>query len=433
MAGWRRKSFILGFTLSLTSLALLALAYGLSVHFGPRDSTLSQAFYENELLFPVFSLDSKPNGASTDAVLRPENGMAASVFAVLWMMAVWGVVASAGALEERDSWIGLGVLSLSMVLVVAAVFHLRAVSQRQFDAIRNFITFRMVIQAKGNAEKLVRARTSITSGNSKPLGANNRNNSGEQEEGTKELEDGKADSLEAGGNFSRLISASEAARNLRSAEDALCACWDMKPEVNESVPSNNSLDEAYARVHACHEELSQAYLNEHLTRVAMLLFIVSSAKALKSQREIALRSLMNDLEHSLGFKIQPSSDPAAELANQTELCQKIRAFLEKRKREELEREREERLAAERELQRQERQRQAEAEAQRRREERERKRKQLEEIRRKREEERRRQEGPKEGHCRWSCRRGAERQAEAREQKQSKRKKNAEEWRKTNLN
>ena len=198
VAGWQRKSFILGFTLSLTSLALLTLAYGLSVHFGPRDSTLSQAFYENELLFPVFSLDSKPNGASTDAVLRPENGMAASVFAVLWMMAVWGVVASAGALEERDSWIGLGVLSFNGIGCCRCVSS-SGVSQRQFDAIRNLSLSGWLFKRR-NAEKVVRARTSITSENSKPLGANNRNNSGEQEEGTRAGRR-KSDSLEAGGNF----------------------------------------------------------------------------------------------------------------------------------------------------------------------------------------------------------------------------------------
>ena len=137
------------------------------------------------------------------------------------------------------------------------------------------------------------------------------NDNEEREEGKDDkVDDGHAD-LE-GGERPMLIltTVAEATRNLRAAEDALCARFvkDVGDAIDADGPAA-TLDQAYARLHASHEVLSHAYLNDYLSRAAMQLFIASAAKARKSQREIALRSLMSDLERSLGFTIQPSSDP----------------------------------------------------------------------------------------------------------------------------
>ena len=73
------------------------------------------------------------------------DGPAAAMFAVLFLLVVWGVVASAGL--QGYEWIGLGVLSIALTWVLTAVLHLTALTRARFADVRKHVTWRMLSDA----------------------------------------------------------------------------------------------------------------------------------------------------------------------------------------------------------------------------------------------------------------------------------------------
>ena len=131
--GMYRRSFMTGFTLAWTALAVLAGAYGVSAAHGPRNSAHSPAHYEAALLFPVLALET--HGTHRCTLVR-HDGPAAAMFAVLFLLVVWGVVASAGL--QGYEWVGLGVLSIALTWILTAVLHLTALTRARFADVRRF-------------------------------------------------------------------------------------------------------------------------------------------------------------------------------------------------------------------------------------------------------------------------------------------------------
>ena len=276
------------------------------------------------------------------------------MFAVLFLLVVWGVVASAGL--QGYEWIGLGVLSIALTWVLTAVLHLTALTRARFADVRKHVTWRMLSDADARcghialkssntpgaygpgageahlgAEVVRDARIKFGGGNG--AAGDGGDGGGEEKGGGGDLNQGdinlNIDVVGEGGEGGGVcvLSFEEAAAQLRVAEASLASRFgrgnpllardnDGGLEGGEggvgggggaravdASYASSSLDSLYAKLHDMEEEVARAHELRLRRSVVKQLLVVGGAASRKLRREDALRKVMRDLERVLGFDI----------------------------------------------------------------------------------------------------------------------------------